>query len=332
MRKRNFTNSMLQGVRRWREKYYPSLFLSNLARPCFLAARVVEEQIRRKVRRNGVSVELPNGRRLKLARDAGIGFASGLYWNGFENYEPPTSRTLRFFFERVKTFVDVGANIGFYSLLAGHWNPHLRVVAFEPVPDIFAHLEANIRENNLSDRVSVFQIALSDSTGTATFYLPPSDGTAECEMTGTLVDNGWQRRKQSAEIGVRTSRFDDFERENPLKADLIKIDVEDFESAVLGGMRATIERDRPFIVCEILPREHGNRETLIVIESLGYTPYWITPSGYVKVSRLEFDRRGSLDFLLSPVAGNMEIVDDVEKLWKLYQEQLSAPQVAKAAI
>ena len=301
-------------------------------RPCFLAARVLEEQIQRKIRRNSISLALPNGRRLKLARNAGVGFATGLYWNGFENYEPATSRTLRFFFERVQTFLDVGSNIGFYSLLAGHWNQQLRIVAFEPVPQIFRQLEANIRANNLSDRATPFQVALSDKTGTETLYLPPSDGTHECEMTGTLVADGWQRRKQSSEIEVRTSRFDDFEREHPMKVDLIKIDVEDHEAAVLRGMQATLKRDRPFVVCEILPREHGNRETLKVLDQVGYTPYWITPTGYIKVSRLDFDRRGSLDFLLSPVASELEIVDDLEKLWKFYGEQVSAFQVAKAAI
>ena len=328
----NFRQSAWRAVKRWRERYYPSLLLSSIARPWFMAARLVEEQIRLKVRRNGVAVALPNGSRLRLARNAGVGFATGLYWNGFENYEPATSRTLRFFFERISTFVDVGANIGFYSLLAGHWNPQLHVVAFEPVPHIFHQLEANIRANKLSNRVTPFQIALSDKTGTDIFYLPPSDASHECEMTGTLVANGWQRRKRSAEIEVRTSRFDDFEREHPMKVDLIKIDVEDHEAAVLRGMQGVLKRDRPFVVCEILPREHGNRETLQVLKDIGYTPYWITPTGYIKVSRLDFERRGSLDFLLSPVASELEVVDDVEKLWTLYGEHFSAPQTARVAI
>lgn len=327
----SFGQRSLAAIKRFRERYYPSLFLSAIARPCFLAAQVVERQIRCKIRKNGISLRLPNGRRLKLARNAGIGFASGLYWNGFENYEAATSRTLRFFFERVNTFVDVGAHIGFYSLLAGHWNPHLRVLAFEPVPQIFAQLQANIRANELSERVTPLQIALSDKTGTDTLYLPPSDGTEDSEATGTLVSNGWQRRKQSAEFEVSTSRFDDFERDHPMKVDVIKIDVEDFEAAVLRGMQATIDRDRPFIVCEILPREHGNRETLKVLADLGYTPYWITPTGYIKVSRLDFERHGSLDFLLSPVSSELEVIDRVEKLWNLRRERISALQVAQAA-
>jgi len=130
-----------------------SWVLAGLARPCFLATRFLQEEIQRKVRKNGVSVPLPNGKQLKLAKDAGVGFASALYWNGFDSYEPPTSKTLRFFFERVTTFVDVGANIGFYSLLAALWNPALRILAFEPVPEIFQHLEANILTNGLRYRI-----------------------------------------------------------------------------------------------------------------------------------------------------------------------------------
>jgi hypothetical protein len=47
----------------------------------------------------------------------------------------------------------------------------------------------------------------------------------------------------------------------------------------------------PFIVCEILPRhrEHQNERTRQVVESLNYAPYWITPSGYIRVSRFDSD-------------------------------------------
>jgi len=106
-------------------------------------------------------------------------------------------------------------------------------------------------------------------------------------------------------------RFDDFERAHPMKVDLIKIDVEDFEAGVLAGMEQTIRRDRPFIICEILPRLHRNERTRQIIESLGYTPYWITRAGLVRVSRFDFERRSSQDFLLSPVSVPGEVVTDL---------------------
>jgi hypothetical protein len=78
-------------------------------------------------------------------------------------------------------------------------------------------------------------------------------------------------------------------------------------------MQEVISRDRPFIICEILPRQHRNQRTKEILESLRYTPYWITPSGSVRVSRFDFRRDSSQDFLLSPVAG--EEIADLEALW-----------------
>jgi hypothetical protein len=116
---------------------------------------------------------------------------------------------------------------------------------------------------------------------------------------------------------VETVSFDDFERQYPCKLDLVKIDVEDFEADVLAGMKHTIRRDQPFIVCEILPRLHRNERTRETVASLGYTPYWITASGYIRVSRFDFERTWSHDFLLSPVAVPGEVLTDLEPLWEL---------------
>ena len=91
-------------------------------------------RIERSVRKNGVTIQLPNGKNLTIGRDAGIGMASLLFWHGLDGYEPETSRTLRFLFERAATFIDVGANCGLYSVLGPLWNPNLQVIAFEPVP------------------------------------------------------------------------------------------------------------------------------------------------------------------------------------------------------
>jgi hypothetical protein len=101
-----------------------------------------------------------------------------------------------------------------------------------------------------------------------------------------------------------------------MRLELVKIDVEDFEAAVLRGMRETIVRDRPFIVCEVLPRAHQNRETREILQSLGYTPYWITAAGfYVQVTDFDF-RREVCDFLFSPVAAGPAIITDLDVLWQ----------------
>ncbi|MGH9642791.1 MAG: FkbM family methyltransferase, partial [Terriglobales bacterium] len=254
----------------------------------------------------------------RIGRDSGISLASGLYWSGLDSFEPETSRTLRFFFSRVSSFVDVGANYGFYSLLAAHWNPRIQVVAFEPVPQIFERLNSNIALNGLSGRVTSYCLALSDRSGPSKLYLPPSD-SLDCESTATLAQGSWQQRKNSPSINLQAISFTDFDREHPSKLELLKIDVEDHEASVLRGMQAAVCRERPFIVCEILPRPHGNERTLEIINALGYTAYWITPSGYFRVSRFDFERLESEDFLLSPVGTEEEVVTDLNILWNKRQ-------------
>ena len=310
-------NALARAAKRWREDYYCSLVLSALTKPVESICRTAAEQIQRKVRRNSVQFRLPNGKVMKIGRDAGIAIASTLFWHGLDGHEPETSRTLRFFFERSATFIDVGANYGLYSILGGLWNPALHVVAFEPVLPIYERLNQNVVLNRLDARVHCENLALANQTGVASFYLPQAEGQ-DLESTGTLASSSWQVRHRSPSLQIQTIRFDEYESHHPIKVDLVKIDVEDFEADVLLGMEETVRRDKPFIVCEILPRnrEHKNERTREVIRSLNYTPYWITPWGYIRVSRFDFERE-STNFLLSPVSTPDEVLNDPSSLWAL---------------
>lgn len=316
---------MRKYLKKARENYYLSTILSALAKPIHSACVRLSTEIERKVKKNAATISLPKGRTLHIARDCGIGMASLLFWNGLDGFESQTSEAMRFFFDRISTFVDVGANYGFYSLLGAVWNPDLRIVAFEPVPQIHEGLKKNLALNRLENRVSAYPIALGDRTGTATFYLPRTE-SRDYETTGTLVADSWQSRQHSPEIVVETLRFDDFERTHPMKVDLVKIDVEDFEAGVLAGMEQTIRRDRPFIICEVLPRQHRNERTRQIVESLGYTPYWISRSGYIRVSRFDFERRSSQDFLLSPVSVPGEVLTDLGAFWNLRASAIASSQ------
>ena len=307
-------------LRRWRDRYYVSLLLANSVKPLHWISLRAALQMQRKVRKNGVTLRLPNGRKMTIARDTGIAISSALFWHGLDGYEPATSCTLRFFFERVATFVDVGANCGLYSVLGALWNPDLQVIAFEPVPAIFAGLQKNVRLNQLESRVHCENVALSSQSGTATFFMPTGEGL-DVESTGTLASESWQARNGFPRMEVETVRFDDYEPRHPMHVDLVKLDVEDFEADVLEGMQATITRDRPFIVCEVLPRVHRNQRTRNMIEALQYQAYWITPTGYIRVSHFDFDRGNLTDFLLSPVSTPDTVIDNLGVLWKLTQQR-----------
>lgn len=309
-------------LKRWRDNYYVSQLLAYSTWPLHFVSSQVARQIERKVHKNTLTIGLPNGKYMSIGRNSGIGIASRLFWHGLEGFEPETSRTLRFFFERASTFIDVGANCGFYSVLGALWNPALSITAFEPVPSIFDSLKNNVRLNQLEVRICCENIALSRETGRATLFLPEAEG-GETETTGTLAADSWQARKGATRIEVETVRFDDYEIHHPMRVDLVKIDVEDFEADVLEGMRGVIARDRPFIVCEVLPRAHGNKRTLDIVESFNYQPYWITSAGYIKVPKFDFARRAHTDFLLSPVSTHDIVLELPTVLWDLNRPRVS---------
>lgn len=308
-------------LKRWRDNYYLSSLLAHSLKPLQVVFSQAARRLQRRVRKNGVTIRLPNGKNLSIDRDSGIGIASLLFWHGLDGHEPETSRTLRFLFERASTFVDAGANCGLYSILGALWNPTLQVVAFEPVPAIFSGLERNVRLNHVEKRVRCENLALSSKSGKATLFLPESD-TLDPETIGTLVSDSWQHRNGAAPLEVETVSFDEYESRNPMRVDLIKIDVEDFEADVLEGMQQTIRRDRPFIVCEVLPRLHRNQRTCKIVEALNYQPYWITPVSYIRVPGFDCSRSHFTDFLLSPVSTQNVVVDNLDVLWELKKAEL----------
>jgi FkbM family methyltransferase len=126
--------------------------------------------------------------------------------------------------------LDVGANVGAYTLLLGGWvRPGGRVYAFEPAPEAFGGLSRHVDLNQLADVVTPVRAAAAASTGTATLAV---DGLS-----------GANRLDESADgERVETVTIDDFCRHENITPTFIKIDVEGAELDVLRGARETIRR------------------------------------------------------------------------------------------
>jgi FkbM family methyltransferase len=150
------------------------------------------------------------------------------------SYEPEVSDLLRSTLTRGATFVDGGANIGYYALLAGQLvGPTGHVYAFEPEPVAFKYLQANILSSGLS-WVIPHQGALADRPGSRLFV--PSlleGGFLASEIPGPREG-----------VEVEADSLDHFFSEKGWpKVDLIKIDVEGAELSVLMGMKELVKRN-----------------------------------------------------------------------------------------
>jgi FkbM family methyltransferase len=158
---------------------------------------------------------------------------------------------------------DVGASIGFYTVLGARLvGPDGHVVAFEPHPLTAAEARANVAANALANVVMV-PAAVSDAVGRATLTPVPSRPTASL---------GAPRGRGA--VTVATTTLDAFVAGRPaLAPDVVKIDVEGHELAVLAGMREILQRRRPTLVCEL----HGTGAAMV--EALHAHGYHVEPLG-----------------------------------------------------
>jgi FkbM family methyltransferase len=230
-----------------------------------------------------------------------------LFWRGVDYYEPITTGLIRELVGGADTFVDVGANIGFYSLVASVCHPRLNVIAFEPNPKNFRLLRANAEANRL-DRLVCEPAALSDSEGTAALYLSPSD------MSASLESDFESRPSQAIE--VRRTTLDDYLATRPAPGRLVlKVDVEGHESAVMEGAEQTIAKHRPDIILEVT--EPLDREPAAFLKRAGYGFYQITDAGLLRAEHLTLVVRGRflfLNYLLSarPARQVAELFERIE--------------------
>lgn len=160
-------------------------------------------------------------------------------------YEPAETALLKEHLKAGQTFIDVGANIGYYTLLAARIvGPKGKVYAFEPDLNNFKLLVRNIAANGYSNVVPMNQ-ALSNKAGTARLYINPSN-----RGDHRIYDS--HDGRPSVEVGMTT--LDRFFEKLDKKVHFIKMDIQGAEAAALGGMKGLIRKNKGLkLVTEFSP-------------------------------------------------------------------------------
>jgi FkbM family methyltransferase len=168
------------------------------------------------------------------------------------------------------TAIDAGANQGVFAYAFSRIAA--QVEAFEPNPDY-----ARFAQRMLGSRARVHQLALSEKAGRAQFVVPLAEDGTVLHLGGTLADGGAATAK-SMRFDVELRTIDSFAFKD-VRA--IKIDVEGSELAVLAGGRATILRDRPPLIVELLTGAHADpvAATETICATYGYAAWLVTKDG-----------------------------------------------------
>jgi FkbM family methyltransferase len=161
------------------------------------------------------------------------------------------------------TVIDVGANVGVYTMLAaelvgrsGH------VHAFEPDPQSMFYLLTTTNRNRLTDRVTLWNVAASDRSSNTQLYLD-----LKTARTTSLNADAYSPDAQVRQpLVVGTARLDDLITQPPR---FLKIDVEGAELAVLAGASGLLRDYHPVVLVEVLPDNLPQVTDLLV--SLGYS-------------------------------------------------------------
>lgn len=161
------------------------------------------------------------------------------------SYETPVQRALLENVAAGGVVYDIGANIGFFSLLAARRvGPGGGVYAFEPVDRNAAAIGRSAQLNGFAT-IEVFTKAAGSATGVAELHLARHIGGAVLASVGAPPD-------RRGSVVVEVVALDDFIRERGLRPPtLVKVDVEGAELDVLRGMEKTLKSHDPVLICEL---------------------------------------------------------------------------------
>jgi FkbM family methyltransferase len=189
------------------------------------------------------------------------------YWLG--TYEPELQAAAAELVQPGMTVYDVGANIGYVSLLlarcagaSGH------VFAFEALPANLERLRANLELSGYTDRVTVVPAAVVERERPARFLVGPSGGMGKAEGSAGRQDVSYS---QSLEVpGLSLDGFV-YQDGNPAPQ-VVKMDIEGGEVLALPGMRRLLEEARPLVLLELHGQEAA-RAAWQVFEQARYRLY-----------------------------------------------------------
>lgn len=203
--------------------------------------------------------------------------------------EPHMTRTLMSLVRPGNVVVDVGANVGYFSVL-GAWRSHPggQVWAFEPIPSIYRLLSDNLFVSGYKGAARLHRAALSDRRGTAQLRVFPGyEATSSIRpisddyIRHTAAETG--RESHLVEVDLVT--LDEVMADVP-EIDVMKIDAEGHEPEIIRGAVKIIERSKGLkILMEFVPHtmgEQGTRDHVALLRALGFAFHLIRDDGSIQ--------------------------------------------------
>jgi FkbM family methyltransferase len=166
------------------------------------------------------------------------------FYPGVDTYESDVRSLMKQILKTNSTFIDVGANIGYYSVIAKQLVGRSgKVISIEPNPETYKMLELNTSQNSVGTPI---QCAISQEHGEVELFVPISG-----DIWASLNHNVFPEGQATTRFKVTSWPLDDLIEEMAVdRVDLIKIDIEGGEFNVLLSAKQIISKHRPVVIIE----------------------------------------------------------------------------------
>jgi FkbM family methyltransferase len=211
---------------------------------------------------------------------------------------------LRRFLRPEMTFIDIGAHQGLYSVLAGRvMEGQGTIVAFEPTVRDRRRMALHLRLNGVRG-VHLEPFAVSNKTGTATFYVPTSRTETVASLRPPLL-----ARTRLREVTIPTTTLDEYcAQRNITGIDIVKVDVEGAEMELMDGASRILQDERPIWIVEAMdvvtrPWGYPARDILRRLAAHEYSIFAFCETGHVIPHQIEEDypHRSDANYLAVPI-------------------------------
>lgn len=198
-------------------------------------------------------------------------------------------------FQAADVLVDVGANVGMYTVWAAKTRG-VKVYAFEPEAQNYALLNRNLVHNGLDGRVKAFCLALSDAAGFGELHLATLEAGGSLHSYGERVDFNRQPVTPKFSQGCVSARLDDLVRDGVIPVPThLKLDVDGFEPKVIAGARELLRDER--LKSVLVEVNHNLADHRAMVDELGRLGFRYDQAQVARAERTEGPFKGCAEYV-----------------------------------
>ena len=190
----------------------------------------------------------------------------------FGGYEEKELQAILKIVPRHGNFLDIGANIGWHSIIIAKFCKKLKVHSFEPIKKTYTSLLKNIKCNFLKN-IKAYNFGFYNKNKKILFYSYP-EGSGNSSMRNLSKLKNVKLQKCNVKV------LDDFINKKKIKVDFIKCDVEGAELFVFLGAKKVLIEHKPIVLCEMLRKwckkfKYHPNQIILLFSKLGYKCFYI---------------------------------------------------------